>query len=72
MTFCTDVGKLHNARAILGDLLTVGPAVFDRFTAKKEGTLWYDRALADIFAHRQAPMHAALSNAVSEMERLAA
>jgi (p)ppGpp synthase/HD superfamily hydrolase len=64
--------KLHNARAILGDLLTVGPSVFDRFTAKKEGTLWYYRALADIFAHRQAPMHAALSNAVSEMERLAA
>ena len=63
--------KLHNARAILSDLLTIGPAVFDRFTAKKEGTLWYYRSLADIFASRKAPMHSALSNAVSEMERLA-
>ena len=63
--------KLHNARAILSDLLTVGPSVFDRFTAKKEGTLWYYRALADIFSKREAPMHAALSSAVDEMERLA-
>lgn len=27
--------KLSNARAILDDLLAIGPAVFDRFTAKK-------------------------------------
>ncbi len=64
--------KLHNARAILSDLQTIGPAVFERFTGKKAGTLWYYRSLAAIFAQRQAPMHKALSSAVAEMERLAA
>lgn len=41
--------KLHNARAILGDYREVGEALWDRFTAKKDGTLWYYRALADTF-----------------------
>lgn len=63
--------KLHNARAILSDLQTIGPAVFDRFAAGKEGTLWYYRSLAKIFADGKAPMHIALSQAVDEMERLA-
>lgn len=63
--------KLHNARAILSDLQTIGSAVFDRFTAGKEGTLWYYRSLATIFADRRVPMHIALTNAVDEMERLA-
>ncbi|MFT8247374.1 HD domain-containing protein [Roseomonas sp. BN140053] len=44
--------KLHNARAILGDLRCHGPAVFGRFTAGQAGTLWYYRALADVFARR--------------------
>lgn len=45
---CAD--KLHNARAILSDLRAIGPAVFDRFNAGKEGTLWYYQELANIFA----------------------
>jgi GTP pyrophosphokinase len=44
---CAD--KLYNARAILTDLQTHGPAVFDRFTAGREGTIWYYAALADAF-----------------------
>jgi len=44
---CAD--KLYNARAILTDLQTHGLAVFDRFTAGREGTLWYYGALADTF-----------------------
>jgi len=44
---CCD--KLHNARAILTDLTTHGDILFDRFTGKKEGTLWYYRTLAVIF-----------------------
>jgi GTP pyrophosphokinase len=63
--------KLHNARAILNDLLEVGEAVFDRFTAGKEGTLWYYRSLADIFSKRNAPMTKALNAAVSQIEQLA-
>ena len=61
--------KLHNARAILSDMLNVGDAVFERFTARKEGTLWYYRSLADIFTKRQAPMAKLLDAAVTEMEQ---
>jgi len=47
---CCD--KLHNARAIYTDLTTHGDVLFDRFTGKKEGTLWYYRTLATIFEQR--------------------
>lgn len=63
--------KLSNARAILEDLITVGPAVFDRFTAKREGTLWYYSELERIFAARQSPVAGALSATVGEMKRRA-
>lgn len=63
--------KLHNARAILQDLRNpdVGVTVFDRFTGKKQGTLWYYRALSDIFTARQAPMARELNDVVTAMER---
>ena len=44
--------KLHNARAILLDLRTIGPSVFERFKAGKDGTLWYYSKLSDIFVTR--------------------
>ena len=44
---CAD--KLHNARAILSDLREVGDELWDRFTGKKKGTLWYYRALVNVF-----------------------
>jgi (p)ppGpp synthase/HD superfamily hydrolase len=59
--------KLHNARAILADLHTVGEAVFDRFTASKEQTLWYYTSLAAIFSRRGVPVAAALAETVSQM-----
>jgi len=59
--------KLHNARAILADLHTVGEAVFDRFTASKEQTLWYYTSLAAIFSRRGVPVAAALADTVSQM-----
>lgn len=63
--------KLHNARAIVSDLITIGPDVFKRFKAGREGTLWYYRALADVFARRRAPMAVMLEAEVRQMERLA-
>lgn len=63
--------KLHNARAIVSDLLKIGPEVFKRFTAGRDGTLWYYRSLAEIFAERRAPMAAMLAAEVRQMERLA-
>ena len=48
---CCD--KLHNARSIFSDLTTHGEKIlFDRFTGKKLGTLWYYQALTNIFKQR--------------------
>ncbi len=51
-TLVTACDKLHNAGAILEDLRTEGPAVFDRFTAGRDGTLWYYGELARTLAAR--------------------
>lgn len=40
---CAD--KLHNAQSIHRDLLAVGDAIWDRFTASRNDTLWYYRSL---------------------------
>lgn len=68
---CAD--KLYNARAIVVDLRALGSVMFERFTGGKDGTLWYYRKLAEIFA-RVLPgsLSDELGVAVEEMERLAA
>ena len=67
---CAD--KLHNARAIVSDLRTLGDELFTRFTAGKEGTLWYYRSLANTFV-RIGPKALAveLDLVVAEMESMA-
>jgi (p)ppGpp synthase/HD superfamily hydrolase len=65
---CSD--KLHNARAIVSDLINEGPSVFDRFSSTTEQTLWYYRQLASIFNNRKTPPAKALEAAVSQMEAL--
>ena len=47
--------KLHNARAIVGDLRTIGDQLWGRFNASRDDTLWYYRALVD--AYRGNPAH---------------
>ena len=37
--------KLHNARAIVRDVAAHGPGVFDRFVGRRDGTVWYYRAV---------------------------
>ena len=64
--------KLHNARAIVEDLLRIGPAVFDRFTATQEQTIWYYETLSGVFTNRGTPMAKALSDTVQRMKQLAA
>lgn len=59
--------KLHNARAILADLHLLGPALFERFTGRRAGTLWYYDELAGIFLDKRATPAAALSRAVAAM-----
>lgn len=63
--------KLHNARAIVEDLLRIGPLVFERFTASQDETLWYYQTLADVFKHRETPIAKVLSDTVVRMKQLA-
>ena len=66
--------KLHNSRSIVSDLRRFGAATWDRFTGRRDGSLWYYRALVDAF--RANPAHLPelldeLDRTVSEMESLA-
>jgi (p)ppGpp synthase/HD superfamily hydrolase len=64
--------KLHNARTILADYRRYGDAVWERFSGRKEGTLWYYRALIQAFrAHGETPLVEELDRVVSEIESLA-
>ncbi len=65
---CSD--KLHNARAIVSDLINEGPSVFERFSSTTEQTLWYYRQLANVFTNRKIPPARALDAVVSQMEAL--
>ncbi|WP_448379964.1 HD domain-containing protein [Gloeomargarita sp.] len=45
--------KLHNAQCIWRDYQQLGEALWARFTAGKEGTLWYYQNLAELFNRRR-------------------
>jgi|HubBroStandDraft_1064217.scaffolds.fasta_scaffold00867_10 (p)ppGpp synthase/HD superfamily hydrolase len=62
--------KLHNVRTILADYRQYGDAIWTRFTGKKEGTLWYYRALSDEYQRRNPNRNTReLEIAVTELER---
>ncbi len=44
--------KLHNVRTILTDYRQHGDVIWTRFSGKKDGTLWYYRALSDEYQRR--------------------
>jgi (p)ppGpp synthase/HD superfamily hydrolase len=62
--------KLHNVRTILADYRKDGDAIWARFNGKKEGTLWYYRALSDEYARTPNRIARELELAVQELERL--
>ena len=65
--------KLHNARAVVSALHTHGPAMFSRFNAGQQGTIWYYAAMAAVFDRRlPGPLSRELSAAVGQMRLLAA
>ena len=64
--------KLHNARAIVSDLSAIGEVVFERFSTKKDGTLWYYTSLSAVFKDREAPMANAIEEAVTALLKNAA
>jgi len=63
--------KLYNTREILMDLREQGPSVWERFTGKREGSLWYYRALVEAFRGRAASaLVGELDRTVAELERM--
>jgi (p)ppGpp synthase/HD superfamily hydrolase len=65
--------KLSNAREILADHRLEGDAVFERFQGRKDGTLWYYRALVNEFrAAGSSPLVEELDRVVSALESRAA
>ena len=64
--------KLHNVRTILADYRQVGESIWKRFSGKKEGALWYYRALSDEYQRRSRNrITGELEIAVAELERAA-
>jgi (p)ppGpp synthase/HD superfamily hydrolase len=65
--------KLHNARSILADYREIGEAVWKRFQGKRDGTLWYYRALLNELRRGQAnPLLNQLERVINELEAAAA
>jgi (p)ppGpp synthase/HD superfamily hydrolase len=60
--------KLHNSQSILRDYRELGDEVWERFSSKKEGTLWYYRALANAFL--AAPNNTRCKALVEEINRV--
>ena len=64
--------KLSNARDILEDVRADGVVAFERFTGKKNGTLWYYRTLVDVFREAGTnPLVEELDRVVTHLEKLA-
>jgi len=62
--------KLHNVRTILADYRQHGEAIWKRFNGGREGTLWYYRALSDVYGRRSPNRNTReLEIAVAELER---
>ena len=61
--------KLHNARAIVTDLMIHGDDTWERFKGKKDGTLWYYQSILAIAKKSNAPrfLQVNLEDAVQDM-----
>jgi len=63
--------KLYNAQSILKDYRQIGDEIWQRFTGKKEGTLWYYRSLVNAFRQVETtPLIEELDRVVAELEQL--
>jgi (p)ppGpp synthase/HD superfamily hydrolase len=61
--------KVHNARAILNDYREIGEPIWERFQGKRNGTLWYYRALVKEFDRGKANrLTRELKRVVTELE----
>jgi (p)ppGpp synthase/HD superfamily hydrolase len=63
--------KLHNVRTILADHRIEGDSVWERFSGRREGTLWYYRAVLDtLLDGHPNRLLGELERAVAELENL--
>jgi (p)ppGpp synthase/HD superfamily hydrolase len=64
--------KVHNSRTIVADLRTGGAPTLDRFTGRRDGTLWYYCTLSGHFSELvPGPLAEELARLVAEMGVLA-
>jgi (p)ppGpp synthase/HD superfamily hydrolase len=64
--------KLHNVRSILADYRREGDSVWERFSGRREGTLWYYRAVLDVLRQGKTNrLVEELERVVTELETLA-
>lgn len=64
--------KVHNARTILADHAQIGEEIWGRFTQGRDGTLWYYRALAEVFQEiNPGYLAGELNRIVTELEQYA-
>lgn len=63
--------KLHNLRSLCADYPLVGEDLWLRFKTGKEGTLWYYRALVEVYqAHYPTPLTEELAHTFAELESM--
>lgn len=60
--------KLHNVRTILADYRQNGENIWVRFSGKKEGTLWYYRALSNEYRRKPNRITRELDLAVAQLD----
>ena len=64
--------KLHNLTNLVADVRVSGADFFERFTAKRDGTLWYYRAVREALGNElPAALARELDDRLAELERLA-
>ncbi len=56
----------------MADLNSIGEIVFERFSTKKDGTIWYYSSLSAVFKDRGTPMANAIEEAVNALLKNAA
>ena len=63
--------KLHNICTTIGDYCAIGDDVWERFTGRRDGTLWYYAAIAAALAEGwEHPILDDLAASVEEMYRI--
>ena len=64
--------KLHNVRSLISDYRAAGESIWERFRGKRDGTLWYYRAMASaIGSAGGSALQVDLEDAVVSLESMA-